>query len=97
MQLASGLIDLRDRFVRGEIKTEALASAGRRVELTSQQERAQRELELGRRRMEELRSQFEIGQASELDLKRSEVDLLEKQLELKRIQQEIQALAAVKR
>ena len=97
MQLARGTIDLRDRFVRGEIKPEALAASARRLELTSRQERAQRELELAQRRMEELRRQFEIGQDSELDLKRSEVELLEKQLELKRIQQEIEALAAVKR
>jgi chromosome segregation ATPase len=97
MQLASGLIDLRDRFVRGEIKAEALAVAARRMELTSQQQRAQRELELARRRVEELRSQFEIGRAGALDVKRSEVALLELQVELKRIQQELEALSAVKR
>jgi hypothetical protein len=97
MQLASGLIDLRDRFVRGEIKTEALAVAARRMELTSQQQRAQRELDLARWRVGELRSQFEIGQAGELDVKRSEVALLELQVQLKRIQQEIDALTAVKR
>lgn len=97
MQLASGLIDLRDRFVRGEIKTEALAVAARRMELTSQQQRAQRELELARWRVGELRSQFEIGRAGELDVKRSEVALLELQLEMKRIQQELEALNAVKR
>jgi len=97
MQVARGTIDLRDRFVRGEVKAEALAASARRVALTSQQERAQAELELARRRVEELRRQFEIGQASELDLKRSEVELLEKQLELKRIQQEIEALGAAKR
>jgi hypothetical protein len=97
MQLAHGLIDLRDRFVRGEIKTEALAVAARRVELTSQQQRAQRELDLARRRVEELRSQLEIGRAGQLDVKRSEVTVLELQVELKRVQQELEALSAVKR
>ena len=38
MQLARGTIDLRDRFVRGEIKREALAVAVRRMELRSQQQ-----------------------------------------------------------
>ena len=38
-----------------------------------------------------------VGQASELDLKRAEVSLLERQLDMKRIQQELDALAGVKR
>ena len=59
--------------------------------------RVQVEMNLMRARVDEFRRQVAVGQASELDLKRSEVDLLERQLEMKRIQQELEALNAVKR
>jgi len=54
-------------------------------------------LALVRARVDEVRRHAAVGQASELDLKRSEVDLLKRQLEMKRTQQELEALNAVKR
>jgi len=97
MQQLMVTIELRQRYLRGEIKREALAPAARRSELSLQLASTQREIELVGARVGELRRQVAVGQASELDLKRSEVDLLEKQLDLKRIQQEIEALTAVRR
>ena len=97
IELLMATLDLRQRYLRGEVKADALASMARRRELTLQLERGQRQLELLRTRLDDLRRQVAIGQASELELKRSEVDLLERQVELKRIQQELDALSAVKR
>lgn len=90
-------LDLRQRYLKGDIKADALAASARQTELKLQLARAQLEMNLARTRLEELSSQIAVGQASELDLKRSEVELLERQLEMKRIQQELDALNGVKR
>ena len=97
IELLMANLDLRQRYLRGELKADALASMARRRELTLQLQRGQRELELLRARLDDLRRRLAIGQASELELKQSEVDLLERQVEIKRIQQELDALSAVKR
>ena len=62
-----------------------------------QADRAQRELLLGRARVEELRRLVSVGTAFQLDLKKAEVEVLERELELRQITQELQTLAAVKR
>ena len=97
MQLLSATLDLRRRYLNGEMTRDALAPALRRTELTVQIERAQRELDIAGHRVGELRRMVAVGQALELDLKRAEVDLLERQLEIKRIQQELAMVGAVKR
>jgi outer membrane protein TolC len=97
MQQLIATLDLRQRYLKGEIKREALAPAARRSELTLQLESTQREIDLIGARVAEVRNQVEIGQASQLDVKRAEVELLERQLQVKRIQQELEALKAVKR
>jgi hypothetical protein len=90
-------LSLRQRYLKGEIQADALATAARESELKLQLARAQLEISMSRTRLEQLRRQVEVGQAGELDLKRSEVQLMERQLELKQIQQELDALSAVKR
>jgi outer membrane protein TolC len=97
MQLLREKLALRERYLKGAIKGDALASETRRVELTLQLARSQRELEIARQRVDEVRRLFEVGQGTELDLKRSEVDLLERQLEMKGIQRELDMIGAVKR
>jgi outer membrane protein TolC len=97
LQQLIGTLDLRQRYLKGEIKADALAGVARMSELRLQLARSQLELNLMRARLDEVRRQVAVGQASELDLKRSEVDLLERQMEMKRIQQEIDALNTVKR
>ena len=97
LQLLIGTLDLRQRYLKGEIKADALAAAARQAELRLQLGRFQLEMNLMRARVDEFRRQVAVGQASELDLKRAEVDLLERQVEMKRIQQELEALGAAKR
>lgn len=94
MQQLQAMFDLRQQYLRGEIKSEALAPAARRTELTLQLERAQREIAIAQSRVEEVRRLVSIGQATELDLKRAEVDLLERQVEIKHIQREMEMLSA---
>ena len=97
MQQLRAMLDLRQRSLRGEIKVEELASALRRTELTFQRERLQREIELARGRVEDVRRLVTTGQATQLDFKRAEVELLEREGELQRIRQELDMLDAVRR
>lgn len=97
MQLLQTRLDLRRRYLNGDIKGESLPSSLRRAELTLQLEHAQREIELARARVEEIRRMVSVGQGTELDLKRSEVELLERQEEIKRVHRELEMLGAVKR
>jgi outer membrane protein TolC len=99
MQLLHAKLELRQRYLRGDFKADrlALASTVRRMELTLQLERSQRELEIARQRLDEVQRLFDVGQGTELDVKRSQVELLERQLEIKSIQRELDIIGAVKR
>jgi hypothetical protein len=90
-------LSLRQRYLKGEIQADALVAAARESELKLQLARAQLEMSRTQALVEALNKQVQVGRASELDLKRSEVELLERQLEMKRIQQELDALRGVKR
>lgn len=90
-------LDLRRRAMAGEIKAEEVASLQRRLELNGQLSRAESDLTVARARIEEVRRQNQVGQASELDLKRAEIELLERQVELQRLRQQIEKLGAVRR
>lgn len=97
MQRVHAALDLRQRSVRGEIGTDDLAPTLRRMELTFQRDRVQREREIARVLIEEVRRRVEVGLASQLELKRAEVELLERDVELQRIRRELEALPAVRR
>jgi outer membrane protein TolC len=97
MQQLRATLDLRQRSLRGEIKVEELAPALRRMELTLRRESVQREIEIARGHVEEVRRLMAIGQATQLELKRAEVELLEREVELQRIRQELEMISAVRR
>jgi hypothetical protein len=96
MQQLAGALDLRQRALRGEIRPDALAAERQRLELTSRLQEQQRSLELARARLDEARRLFAVGQAAEVDAKRAELQVLEQQLEIQRLQQQLQALGAKK-
>lgn len=91
------MLDLRRRSLKGEIKTDELASTQRRMELTLQRERLQRELEIARARLSELRRLVEVGQTTALELKRAEVELLEREVALQRVARELEVIGGVRR
>jgi hypothetical protein len=97
LQQLMATLSLRQRYLKGEIQADALVAAARESELKLQLARAQLEMSRTQALVEALNQQVQVGRASELDLKRSEVELLERQLEMKRIQQELDALRGVKR
>jgi outer membrane protein TolC len=93
MLLATASIELRQRFLQGGIAPEQIAPTLRRTELGLQAERVQREVDLARARIVELRQLVSAGQATELDLKRAEVELLEREMQLQLIRTELEMLA----
>jgi hypothetical protein len=90
LQQLQATLELRQRFLSGGIKVEELAQALRRTELTLQRERLQRQVEIARRRVSELRGMVDTGLAPQLDLRRAEVDLLEREVELQQIKRELE-------
>jgi outer membrane protein TolC len=92
-----GTIELREQAVRGGIKAEEIAALQRRMELLLHRDRLQREIELGRKRIEDVQRQVAVGVASQLDLKRAEVELLERETELQRVERELERVGAPRR
>jgi hypothetical protein len=97
MQRLRGLLDMRARALRGEIKGEEMARSVQRITLVLQLERAGKELEIARARVEEVRRLVELGMAAPLDFKRAEVELLEREVELKRLRQELEKLGPARK
>ena len=92
-----GTIELREQAVRGEIKADEIAALQRRMELMLHRDRLRREIEHGRKRIDDVRQQVATGVASQLDLKRAEVELLERETELQRVERELERVASAKR
>ena len=94
MQQLRVALELRQRTLSGEMKLEELAAESRRMELMLHRDRLQREVEILRGRIVDLRRQLEAGLASQLDVKRAEVELLEREVEYRRMVQEYDKLAS---
>ena len=92
LTLLKSKLDLRRQYLEGTLAQEQLAATLRRTELTLALQRAQQEIALLRQRVTQLRGQASVGLAAQLEVKRAEVDLLEREIELQRIQRELAAL-----
>jgi len=90
-------LELRRRALAGAVKQEEIRSSLRRIELTLETRRIELDMQLARARVDELRTRVNVGTASEIELKRAELELLERQTDLKRVRQEIEKLASGKR
>lgn len=97
VRLLIGRLQLREQAVANKIKPEELAASARRMELTIRAERLQRELAIARQRLLDMRALVEIGRAPPLDLKRAEVEMLEREIELEQVRRELQMVTGVRR
>ena len=91
MQHTRMQIELREKYVGQQIKAEDLAASARQMELTIEQSAAQRDSTAARQKLEAVKKLFETGLVSLLEVKRAEVELLELELKLKKIQQQLAA------
>ena len=92
--VAQAALDERDRSLRTGATAQEAAFRLREAELKLSQTRVQREIAITRERVEALRKLVAIGNATQLDLKRAEVELLEQELELQRLGEELKTLTA---
>jgi outer membrane protein TolC len=92
LQLVQARLEQRQRFMGGLISADEVSRAMRRTESTAQRKRVQREVEIARARVEEVRRLVGIGVATPIDLKRAELEVLEREAEFQRIRQEIEML-----
>ena len=95
--VAQAALDVRDRSLRTGATAQEAASRLREAELTLNQTRARREIAIARERVEALRKLVAIGNATQLDLKRAEVEVLEQELELQRLGEELKSLTSLPR
>jgi outer membrane protein TolC len=92
LQLVQARLEQRQRFMAGLISADEVSRGMQRTESTVQQERVRRELEIARARVEDVRRLVGTGVATPIDLKRAELDVLEREAELQRIRQESEML-----
>ena len=84
--------ELRDKYLQEQLTAEQLIVSVRRAQLTLEADLTRQQLALAKTRMDSLKAMVEIGTMSPLDAKRVEVELLELELKLNRIQQQLSAL-----
>jgi outer membrane protein TolC len=92
LQTLRGKLELRARALKENMRAEQIATALRRMELTLTVDRVVREMEMTRGRIQELREMVKVGVASELELKRAEVRLLELETEAQAATRALDAL-----
>ena len=91
-QLVAQRLMLREAFLTEELTPEEVTRRERRAELMSDVELVQRRLQLATTRLERAREKAAVGAATELAVKRAEVDVLEGTLQLKRLELELNAM-----
>jgi outer membrane protein TolC len=97
LQLVQARLEQRQRWMSGLISADGLIRTMRQTESTVQRERVQRELEIARARVEDVRRLVTLGLATPIDLKRAELEVLEREAELQRLRQEIEMLGDARR
>jgi outer membrane protein TolC len=97
LQLLSQMLELRRRALEGSVKADDLAPALRKLELGAELQQIEREIRVARVRLDEARRRMAVGQASDVDVKRAELQLAEQELALKRVQEQLTALGGAKK
>lgn len=91
-QVIAQRLTLRDDALRQRMATDEITRQAQRFEVMADLMLAQKRLELARDRLALLRDRARAGAVDELDVKRAEVDVLEQQVELQRLNTRYQAL-----
>jgi hypothetical protein len=84
-QVLAQKLMLRDEFLKSGLPSEEVTRRIQRIELRSEMERAIRQLELARVRVDRARRQSIVGVADELEVKRAELEVLEQTVRLDRL------------
>jgi hypothetical protein len=84
-QVAAQRLMLRDEFLKEGLSSDEVTRRARRIELISEIQRGQRQLELATARLSMAQKRSSAGAIDELELKRAEVEVLERTIELGRL------------
>ena len=85
-------LEMREKYLQDQLTAEQLQQQVRRAEVTLDAELTRQQLAAAKVRVDALKRMVEVGVISQLELKRGEVELLELEVKLKRIQQQLAAL-----
>ncbi|MGQ0648956.1 MAG: hypothetical protein ACT4P7_15465, partial [Gemmatimonadaceae bacterium] len=88
-QVVAQKLMLRDTFLKEGLSPEEVTRRVQRFELLADAQRVQRQLELAMARVTLVRQRSASGAADELDLKRAEVEVLERRVELDRLRRQL--------
>lgn len=91
-QVVAQKLMLRDAFLKERLESEEVTRRAQRIELLSEMQRAQRQLQLATARVALAQKRSIVGAADELEVKRAEVEMLERTVELDRLQKQLQML-----
>ena len=94
MRLLQRQVELRKQFLQNALSAEQITLEQRRTELTLRAQLAENELAAAQDRLNDLRKGADAGMVGELEVKRAEVALLERQIELQRLRRELDVLRA---
>lgn len=97
LELAGMKLQLRRQFLEGGLQSDELERRLQRFELLTGMQHTQNALRRAQERETLARERARIGAASQLDVKRAEVEVLELQMKLRSMAMQLQRLPAVKK
>ena len=84
-------IEMRNKYLNEQLSVEQLTESVRRAQLTLEADATRQQLAAAAVRLKSMQAMVEIGTLSPLDVMRAEVELLELELKMKRIQEQLGA------
>lgn len=89
LEMAAVKLQIREAFLKENLATDEVERRLLRFELMTEMQLGQRTLQAVQRRLERAQERYKVGIGSQLDVERAEVEMLELQLKLRRLQQEL--------
>lgn len=90
LKLTMAKVKLRDQFLSGAIKPAEMTRELQATTMEAEFERAFQLVQVSRSRLTTVQERYKVGLSVALDVKRAELDLMERELMLKRMQVEVQ-------
>ena len=90
------LLEAREQSLQGTLTARDLAASVQRQHLKIRMREIEQQVTMAQARLDNLKGKVDIGLASPLDVKRAEVELLERKLELEKLQKELASISGGK-
>ena len=90
LKLTMAKVKLRERFLTGDLTAAEMSKQLQATTMEAEFERACQLVQVSRSRLTTVQERFKVGLSMALDVKRAELDVMERELMLKRMQVEMQ-------